>query len=216
MLSRHYPQIRAEVVPHDYRPPIHAPAPAPPTGEITVALVGAMGPEKGGVRVERLATLTRKQGLPIRWLVIGDTIHYGGPQAVLDGALFVHGGYDRHDLPDLLARYGVHLVAFPADGPETWSLTLDEAWACRTTALVPELGALGERVRATGAGWRVRDWQSDTAWLEWLVWLVTEAGQREWAAVAERVRHTHDQIAAAPPVTRLYERFTPERHRQAR
>ncbi|WP_435106106.1 hypothetical protein [Arhodomonas sp. AD133] len=215
-LAPHIHDAALDVVPHEYRPPFRRASPPPPDGEITVALIGAMGPEKGGLRVEQLAQRTQAAGLPIRWIVIGNTIHHGGPRAVLDGALFVHGGYRREELPDLLADYGAHLVAFPAEGPETWSLTLDEAWACGRPALVPNLGALGERVGKTGAGWRISDWQTDEAWLAWLQWLLTTEGRDSWIAAAERACHAHDGTPTVPPVTRLYERFYPNTHRQTR
>jgi O-antigen biosynthesis protein len=141
-----------------------------------VGVVGALGREKGGEMLERIAALAEQRNLPLRFVMLGDTHRLGGPQSLYGDHLFVHGGYRREELPSLLRRYRVMLAAFPAIGPETFSLTLSEVWACGLPALVPDLGALAERVRDTGAGWILREWQSPEAWLESLDGSPSESG----------------------------------------
>jgi len=214
VMARHFPSAPLRLAPHAYRPPFPPRArDRPPGSPVTVAVIGALGVEKGGLRVERLARRTCERGLPIRWLVLGDTLRHGGPQSLFDERLLVHGGYRHEALPELLARYDASLVAFPAEGPETWSLTLDESWACGLPTLVPDLGALAERVRATGAGWIVPEWQCDDPWLDAVVRLQRPEHRPAWYAAAAAARQAAAATAREPPVARLYEQLVEDAHR---
>ena len=168
VLSRYWPDLQPQVVAHDYRPAglEAAPPDAGPEEPVSIGVVGALGPEKGGERVERLAEAARARNLPLRFVVLGDTHRHGGPQALMDGWLFVHGSYRREQLPRLLEQYRIRLAAFPAIWPETFCLTLSETWASHLPALAPAFGALGERVSATDGGWTVADWTEPDAWLD--------------------------------------------------
>jgi glycosyltransferase involved in cell wall biosynthesis len=172
ILARYWPDLQVIHSPHAYRPAGLAddpPVEPDEQGWFTVGVVGALGMEKGGGMLERIAALVQQRDLPLRLVMLGDTHRLGGPQSLYGDRLFVHGGYRRAELPSLLRQHRVMVAAFPAIGPETFSLTLSEVWACGLPALVPDLGALAERVRATGAGWILRQWQSPEAWLESLM-----------------------------------------------
>lgn len=203
-----FPGLDWTLAPHAYQPPIAAPVPPPPPAALfTVALLGALGTLKGGERVERLAALSLARDLPLRFVVLGETLHHGGPQSLYEGRLHIHGRYLPEQLPELMAGHGVDLVAFPALGPETYGLVLDEARACGRPALVPALGALGERVAAEGGGWVVDDWADDEAWLARLCAL---AGDREAVLCEGRAAAALAQAAravAVPPVVALYGRL---------
>lgn len=60
--------------------------------------------------------------------------------------IFVSGPYAPTDLPELFRRYRPQLVYFPSRIPESFGYTLSEAWACGAIPVVPDLGALSERV----------------------------------------------------------------------
>ncbi|WP_198005608.1 glycosyltransferase [Thioalkalivibrio thiocyanodenitrificans] len=172
VLARHWPELRCIHVPHPYHPagaPDEAPAQPDGQGLYPVAVVGALGREKGGEMLERLAARAEARELPVRFVMLGDTHRLGGPQSLFGGHLFVNGSYRREDLPGLLREHGAMLAAFPAIGPETFSLTLSEVWASGLPALVPDFGALAERVRDAGAGWTLADWQDPDAWLDALM-----------------------------------------------
>ena len=159
--------------------------PLPGDGVPTVAVLGAVGPDKGARRLERLADLVRATGARVRFVLIGYMDVQHGPWQSDDAVLTVHGRYEPNELPQLFADYRVRLVAYPSAGPETFSLTLSEAWAAGLPVMVPPFGALAERVAGTGAGW---------------VW-----GDAEWrdearmlARIAEAVAPEHsDALAAA-------------------
>ncbi|MBK1672468.1 hypothetical protein CKO35_03985 [Ectothiorhodospira shaposhnikovii] len=208
VMARHFPSLSLDVAEHAYRPPFHRPEVArSPAAPLSIAVIGALGVEKGGLRVERLAELSRQRSLPLRWVVIGDTLRHGGPQALMDGYLMVHGSYSLPRLPEILDTYGVSVAAFPGVGPETWSLTLDEAWACGLPALVPAMGALAERVCASGAGWVLSDGNEDEAWLSQAMMLLTEAGREAWHRAAARAAAGLSATPVMPPVTACYDRL---------
>src|SRR5690606_36236579 len=94
----------------------------------TVAVLGAIGPDKGARRLERLVDSSRARGLPLRFVLIGYLDRTLGPWQSDDARLIVHGRYAPGDLPRLLAHYRAELVLFPSAGPETFSYTLSEAW----------------------------------------------------------------------------------------
>ncbi|MBM3227341.1 glycosyltransferase [Candidatus Peribacteria bacterium] len=63
------------------------------------------------------------------------------------------GGYKRYDLPSILQRIRPHAVAILSTYPETFCYALSESWQAGIPAYVTDCGALGERMRATDAGW---------------------------------------------------------------
>lgn len=174
------PQRQASMRAHSDR---HAGLPLPDDGTPVVACLGAIGPDKGARRIERLAALARDEGRAVRFVVIGylDTRHQ--PWQSDDARLTVHGRYLRSDLPALIAHYRPRFACFPSEGPESFSYTLSEAWAAHLPALVPPIGALAERVKATGAGWIMRDeeWRDDARLLARIVELAAGASERPLA-----------------------------------
>ena len=185
-LAKYYPDRPINVIPHgapgawamrsegalddDARtlaPEQGATIPLPDDDVATVAVLGAVGPDKGARRLERLADLVRATGVRVRFVLIGYMDVQHGPWQSGDAVLTVHGRYDPRELPGLFARYRVRLVAYPSAGPETFSFTLSEAWAARCPVYVPPFGALAERLEGTGAGWAWTDdeWRDEAKML---------------------------------------------------
>jgi GT2 family glycosyltransferase/glycosyltransferase involved in cell wall biosynthesis len=162
----------------------------------SVAVLGAIGPDKGARRLERLAQLARARGAAVRFVLIGYLDVQRGPWQSDDAVLTVHGRYDTADLPDLLAHYRVAMVLYPSAGPETFSYTLTEAWAAGRPVLVPPIGALAERVRDSGAGWIMTDaqWRDEAQMLDRLCALLAASERESIAAASNRAR-------ALPPAT---------------
>jgi GT2 family glycosyltransferase/glycosyltransferase involved in cell wall biosynthesis len=217
-------------------------APPPPSGPLsgvllpaddvpTVAIVGAIGPDKGARRIEALTALARARGSWLRFVVIGYLDRQSGPWQSDDARLTVHGRYDPNALPRLLDHYRAALVAYPSHGPESFSFTLSEVWAAGRPAVVPPIGALAERVDDTGAGFVLTDaeWRDDAAFLDRLLALVDPraadvlraAGaaaraqpQPTLEAMAGRtVAHYRRALATAP--TRTWPPLAPARVRDA-
>jgi glycosyltransferase involved in cell wall biosynthesis len=124
-----------------------------------VAVLGAIGPHKGS---RFLAEIERAlAGSDIALVVIGylDAQVHAGWRA---GHLYVHGPYEERHTGRWLAAYGAQLVLFPNRVPESFSYALSEAWEAEVPVLVPDAGALGERVARHGGGWRMPP-ESDAA-----------------------------------------------------
>jgi len=171
----------------------------PDDGLPTVAVIGAIGPDKGARRLERLVELTRERGVRLRWVVVG-YLDRGREQWQSADAVFTqHGPFDSREVTALLEHYRVRLVVYPSAGPETFSFTLSEAWAAGRPAIVPPIGALAERVAATGAGWVLTEteWQDEGRMLERLAALLDPAQPDALNAAAARARRAPQPTLAA-------------------
>ncbi len=196
-LASYFPDCPATVIEHgspDGLPPrlpgVRTTIMLPDDQLPTVAILGAIGPDKGARRIERMVALVRSRSVSVRFVVIGYMDVEHGPWQSDDAVLTVHGRYETADLPDLLAHYRVALVLYPSAGPETFSYTLSEAWAAGRPALVPPIGALAERVGNSGAGWILDDaqWRDEALMLDRICALLHPAAASMLAAAAERAR----------------------------
>lgn len=167
-LQRYFPQNAVTVIPHgsghegeEHEDTLCSVLLMPDDGKENIGVLGAIGPVKGARRLEKLVQRTRERNLPLRWVVVGYLDRQFQAYQDKDKVLTVHGHYDSRDVGALLDHYRIRLVAFPSAGPETYCYTLTEAWQAGRPALVPPIGALGERVTATGAGWLMEDWQDE-------------------------------------------------------
>jgi GT2 family glycosyltransferase/glycosyltransferase involved in cell wall biosynthesis len=162
--------------------------PLPDDGARVVAVLGAVGPDKGARRLDRLVALARAQRANLRFVLIGYQDRQPGPWQSDDRVFTVHGRYRPAALPGLLDAYRVELVLFPSMGPETFSYTLSEAWAAGLPVLVPPIGALAERVRADGAGFVMSEaeWRDDEALLRRVQALLGADHEAAMAAAAAR------------------------------
>jgi glycosyltransferase involved in cell wall biosynthesis len=205
-LAKYYPDRPFDVIPHgapgawamrsegteddDARTlvPVRSTTPALPVDDVpTVAVLGAVGPDKGARRLELLADLVRATGARVRFVLIGYMDVQHGPWQSDDAVLTVHGRYDPRELPALFAHYRVSLVAYPSAGPETFSFTLSEAWVAKRPVIVPPFGALAERLAGTGAGWVWTDdeWRDEAKMLRRIVAAVAPENAASLAAASE-------------------------------
>ena len=194
MLERYFPPHAAAVIPHGSaggaprQDAVHARLALPDDGVPTVAVIGAIGADKGARRLERLVEMTRRRSLALRWVLIG-YLDRGREQSRSDDALFTqHGPFDSREIGALLDHYRVRLVAYPSAGPESFSFTLSEAWAAGRPVVVPPIGALAERVSSTGGGWVLAedDWRDDERMLSRIAELVAPENAESLQAAATR------------------------------
>lgn len=116
-----------------------------------VAVLGAIGPHKGSAILEALPAELEGSGIAI--VVIGYLDRQLHPGWRVPGRLFVHGAYTDEDVPALLRAYGAQLALFPNQVEESFSYALSDIWAAGLPVLAAPLGALAERVSASGGGW---------------------------------------------------------------
>ncbi|TMG92241.1 MAG: glycosyltransferase [Betaproteobacteria bacterium] len=205
ILRRYFPEHEVRVIPHGSTnglaraDAIHTPLPFCDDGRPVVAVLGAIGPDKGARRLENLVELTRQRGLGLRWVLIGYLDRGRDPWHSSDGVFTMHGPYASDALPSLLDHYRVRLVVYPSVGPETFSFTLSEAWAAGRPAVVPPIGALVDRVSATGAGWVLteKEWRSDERMLDRIVSLLDPMERNAYDRAAAHARAAPQPTLAA-------------------
>ncbi len=221
---RYFPGRAIEVIPHGApgvwaaqespgeardRRPTRLAVVLPDDNVPTVAVMGAIGPDKGARRIERMVELVRSRGVRVRFVLIGYLDVQHTPWQSDDAVFTVHGRYAPRDLPDLLAHYRVRLVAYPSAGPETFSFTLSEAWAAGRPVIVPPFGALVERISGTGAGWAwsEEEWRDEGRMLERIAQLVAPefAPELSLAAQCARACPQPTLVAMAQRTLRLYD-----------
>ena len=210
------PGIRAAVIAPGVRTSPLAAAPELPgdfaarAPKRTVAVVGAVGPHKGSDVLGALAAALNNSDIGV--VVIGYTDTQISPGWVIPGVLYVHGAYEEGTLAAWLAAYRVDVALFPNRLPESFSYTLSEIWSAGVPVVVPNQGALGERVERDGGGWLLpAGFDGDDA-AALLVWLSSAEGAAERARVKSRivpgdVRRIPTIEAMSRDVDALYARF---------
>lgn len=156
-IDTQFARLQTGQVPHRVAPGLADPTPVveQALAELpTVGVVGALGPHKGSELLD--AVLAASADRTIRYVLIGYQDRQLYPGTRHDGRLTVHGPYLSGEAPSLIDRYRVDLLWFPNRMPESFSYALSEAWAAARPVLVPDAGALGERVGAMGGGWMLR------------------------------------------------------------
>lgn len=160
-LAQVWPELRLQVLPH---PEVGPPpddedrsAAAAADGRVHVALLGAMGLNKGSRVLAELARDAARRRLPLVFHVFG----YSDIDAELRraGPVEISGRYAPQDLPEMVRGAGCRLALFPAVTPETWSYTLSEAWDLGLWPVALDLGALAVRIRSEGHG-EVLPWEA--------------------------------------------------------
>src|SRR5438876_11828304 len=205
MLRRYFPEHSVAIVAHGSGQgmprddAVYTRLDLPDDGVPTVAVIGAIGADKGARRLEHLAKLTRERGVRVRWVLIG-YLDRGREQIQTDDAVFTqHGPFDSREIGALIEHYRVRIVAYPSAGPETFAFTLSEAWAAGRPVVVPPIGALAERVAASGGGWVLSDeeWRDDVRMLDRIVALLAPEHAEAYASAAARAKATPQPTLAA-------------------
>ncbi len=150
-----------------------------------VAVVGAIGPHKGSGILDALAAALT--GSDIGIVVIGYTDTQLARGWVRRGRYFVHGPYVDGSLAGWLAAYGADVVLFPNRIPESFSYTLSEVWAAGLPVIVPDEGALGDRVARHGGGWRLAAGYGASEAARLLSRVLSTAAAGEYAGVKSQV-----------------------------
>ncbi len=151
-ISGYFPDHEILVRPHEEKPFVFTPvASTRAAGEkLQVVLIGAIAPHKGAHVLDECARDALARNLPIHFTVIGFT--------AMDHVLALHknvtlvGKYHEEDLPRLLKAQPYHLAFFPAVIPETHSFTLSHAMRFGLHPVAFDIGAIAQRIRATGFG----------------------------------------------------------------
>jgi glycosyltransferase involved in cell wall biosynthesis len=127
----------------------------PPTAAVQdrpvmpIAVIGAMGKHKG---LDHLIEVAAQLQADQRVVLLGYADGELGPGWLPGSTVWVHGAFEPAELPALVASYGSVLAFFPKGQPESYCYALSDAWLAGLPVVAPDSGAIGERVRAHGAG----------------------------------------------------------------
>lgn len=200
ILSKNLPVLRQraadfQIIPHGRDFERFLPTGAGPrAGEpLRVVLVGNITDTKG------LGTVLELMQLDTEGLIELHTL--GSSPAALQAARGVHHGpYPRQQLLNRLEAIAPDVGLIPTICPETYCHTLTECWAAGLPVVGSNLGALGERIEATGAGWTIDP--HDAYGLLNLLRKIRD-GQENWAARAEAVSEWQRTLGASSTVTAM-------------
>lgn len=148
-LRRHFPTVRPEIVPNE-RNITNAPPVAANTTPRRIAVIGALGVEKGYSVLLACARDAAERNLALDFVLIGHSID--DTRLFETGRVFVTGRYREADGEALLRAQNASLAFLPSIVPETWGFTLSLAWRAGLRAAVFDLGAMAARVKDTGWG----------------------------------------------------------------
>ncbi|HEY7576750.1 MAG TPA: glycosyltransferase [Acetobacteraceae bacterium] len=149
-IRRHFPTVRPVVHTHEDDAAVGDPAPAAAVNRCRVCVIGAIGVHKGFQVLLDCARDAAERELPLEFVVVGHTID---DRALLaTGRVFVTGPYAAGEAVALIKAQGATLALLPSIFPETWCLTLSEAWRAGLRVVAFDIGSQAERIRRTGRG----------------------------------------------------------------
>jgi glycosyltransferase involved in cell wall biosynthesis len=148
-IQRHFPGIRPVVTP--WEDDAALPPARPPRAIRRVAVIGAIGVEKGYEVLLACARDAAARDLPLEFVVVGHTID--DAKLIGTGRVFVTGAYVESEAVELIRAQDADIAFIPSIWPETWCYTLSHAWRAGLDAAAFDIGAQAERIRDTGRGW---------------------------------------------------------------
>jgi GT2 family glycosyltransferase/glycosyltransferase involved in cell wall biosynthesis len=148
-LSRAFPGLQVLAIPH---PEDLSTLPATPRDGThdEIVILGAIGSHKGSAKLYEIAQRAILTHPVFRFRVIGHTDI--DEQLLKLGNVDITGEYKREDLDRLCRESRGRIALFLSIWPETYSYTLSEAVSYGFVPVVPDIGALAERVRRSGFG----------------------------------------------------------------
>ena len=150
-MRRHFPALRADVVPHETDRDIDAPPPsAARSGVCRVCVPGAIGLHKGYDIVLACARDAAERKLPLEFNIVGHTTD--DARLLATGRVFVTGEYRQDEAVKLIRAQRATIGLLPSIWPETWSLSLTELWRAGLRVAAFDFGTPAERIRQSGWG----------------------------------------------------------------
>ena len=156
-IRRHFPATAPIIAEHGDdsvipRPPPPRPVVQADTGQPIgrVAVIGAIGLEKGYEILLACARDAAWQDLPLEFTLIGHSID--DARLLATGRVFITGEYQSDEAVNLIRAQHASLALIPSIWPETWCFTLTEAWQAGLTTACFDIGAPAQRIRRSGHG----------------------------------------------------------------
>jgi len=149
-MRSYFPHVEFTVRPHFPVAARPVPIPARRAGPLRVAVIGAIGVEKG---VEVLAACLRdadRRGLPLHFCLVGHSDR--DRELRQSGRITITGRYEEAEVFERLEETACHCAFLPSVWPETFSYTLSIAFAAGLYPVCFDLGAPRERITEAGFG----------------------------------------------------------------
>jgi GT2 family glycosyltransferase/glycosyltransferase involved in cell wall biosynthesis len=121
--------------------------------KMRVLIPGNITQAKGGKIIGELAS--RSQELNIEIHILGKVASNVNTKNCV-----LHGEYNRDNFVDKVEKINPHVGGIFSIWPETHCHTLTELWAAGVPVIGFDIGAVGERIKKTGAGWLIKDFTS--------------------------------------------------------
>jgi len=148
-MQRYFPDAYLRYRPWETR--VQAPSPVVArTDVLRVAVIGAIGKQKGFEVLLACAEDAAARDLPLEFVVVG---YSADDDALLEtGRVFVTGRYEEAEVAHLLRRERPRLALFASVWPETWCFALTHALRTGLPVVAFDIGAIAERLRDLGVG----------------------------------------------------------------
>jgi glycosyltransferase involved in cell wall biosynthesis len=157
-LRRYVPNLRSEITPWEDAAAAPALTGRPRTGSAgmagrrrRVAIIGAIGTEKGYDVILDCARDAARRDLPLEFIVIGYT--HDDVRLIETGRARVTYRFSPDRAVEEIGAQQADIAFIPSIWPETWCFALSDAWAAGLKTAVFDIGTQAERVRATDNGW---------------------------------------------------------------
>lgn len=203
------PRERFSVIPHGRDFPSFTAIEARPNAneKLRVLVLGNIALAKGAGLITALAANEGGQFVELHFL--------GNVASELSGVGIQHGSYRRDDVIRRVSEIAPHVGIILSIWPETFCHTLTELWASGIPVLGMDIGSVGERIKATGAGWLIPvdvdadgalsallDIRSDIAGYEQRIqavrkWQETEGVSSSSVVMAARYSEIYEQLLKA-------------------
>jgi GT2 family glycosyltransferase/glycosyltransferase involved in cell wall biosynthesis len=149
-IRRHFPRARPVVRPHEDDTAMGELGAVARRGRSRICVIGAIGIHKGYQVVLDCARDAAERGLPLEFVVVGHTID--DRRLMATERVFVTGEFAPDEAIPLIRAQRATLALLPSIFPETWCLSLGEAWRAGLRVAAFDIGAQAERIRRTGRG----------------------------------------------------------------
>lgn len=115
--------------------------------KVRILVPGNIGASKGSELIRRLSEIGAEERYEFHFL--------GATAGTLKGIGVHHGTYDRGNFDREVRRIAPAFGVVFSIWAETYCHTLTEMWACGVPVLGMDIGAVGDRIRASGGGWLI-------------------------------------------------------------
>jgi len=173
-IRRYFPDARLEWKPHPESTPVQPVSLAAPGEPLRVALIGAIGPHKGSEVLLACARYAWRERLPVEFVVVGHASNEAALRRLPN--VSITGPYREDEVFQRIRDLRLSVAFFPAVWPETYSYALSIALAAGLYPVAFDIGAIAERIRATGYGRLLKLTQDPTTCLEALFEAARHAG----------------------------------------